>query len=102
MRHIKVIDFGASKKIETTKTLTLSMNTGTVPYEPLEKSVSRKTGTQIEFKLKVDAWSLGIVILETLIAGNVGALREFRGYCPQNDANFTPAYFNNFMKNSFE
>lgn len=74
MRCIKVIDFGASKKIETTKTLSLSMNVGTLRYEPLEKSQYKKSGGPLDFKLKVDAWSLGIVIMETMIAGHKDSL----------------------------
>lgn len=100
MRVIKVIDFGASKKIETTKTLSISVNVGTLRYEALEKNKFKKDGVPVDFKLKVDAWSLGIVIMETLLAGTE-SFKPFIDLCPQAEMNFEDVFFRKFLKESF-
>ncbi len=105
-RFIKLIDFGASKELVTTKSLTMTAQCGTLRYLPHEKGEFIKGDCQIEFKLKVDAWSLGIVLMEMLLAGhkvgadNQSALELFVEYSPQTDMNMQETFFKSFMKKS--
>ncbi len=68
-RSIKIIDFDVSRTVLTSSSEGLSDNRGTYPYMSLEKGISMKTGEHYCYHFKSDAWSLGYVFLQMLVAG---------------------------------
>ena len=101
-RVIKVIDFDVSRTVLTTSA-SLD-NKGTYKYMSLEKGVAMKKGRGYHFDFKSDAWSLGYVFLQMLLAGcgPEGKERiyidELKEVSPSVPLNFEKPFFELFWK----